>query len=160
MENEQIQEFCQEGLKISELKGVQNGLSFLIGEKFRRTFLQLKKAREKLQFLYPSEDESENHPLNKGGRALKMSYALAIQEHYSTPLEQVKHFELFLKTDDSSSSSSGKLIFQSLSQLLWVSSGSRSSWSSTHALTSCWFVEQSRTKFFIRNTSTSIGVIK
>lgn len=98
MENEQIQEFCQEGLKISELKGVQNGLSFLIGEKFRRTFLQLKKAREKLQFLYPNEDESENHPLNKGGRALKMSYALAIQEHYSTPLEQVKHFELFLKT--------------------------------------------------------------
>ena len=98
MENEQIQEFCQEGLKISELKGVQNGLSFLIGEKFRRTFLQHKKAREKLQFLYPSEDESENHPLNKGGRALKMSYALAIQEHYSTPLEQVKHFELFLKT--------------------------------------------------------------
>ena len=98
MENEQIQEFCQEGLKISELKGVQNGLSFLIGEKFRRTFLQLKKAREKLQFLYPSEDESENHPLNKGGRAMKMSYALAIQEHYSTPLEQVKHFELFLKT--------------------------------------------------------------
>jgi len=98
MENEQIQEFCQEGLKISELKGVQNGLSFLIGEKFRRTFLQLKKTREKLQFLYPSEDESENHPLNKGGRALKMSYALAIQEHYSTPLEQVKHFELFLKT--------------------------------------------------------------
>ena len=98
MENEQIQEFCQEGLKISELKGVQNGLSFLIGEKFRRTFLQLKKAREKLQFLYPSEDESENHPLNKWGRALKMSYALAIQEHYSTPLEQVKHFELFLKT--------------------------------------------------------------
>ena len=98
MENEQIQEFCQEGLKISELKGVQNGLSFLIGEKFRRTFLQLKKAREKLQFLYPSEDESENHPLNKGVRALKMSYALATQEHYSTPLEQVKHFELFLKT--------------------------------------------------------------
>ena len=98
MENEQIQEFCEEGLKISELKGVQNGLSFLIGEKFGRIFLQLKKAREKLQFLYPSEDESENHPLNKGGRALKMSYALAIQEHYSTPLEQVKHFELFLKT--------------------------------------------------------------
>ena len=69
MENEQIQEFCDEGLKISELKGVQNGLSFLIGEKFGRIFLQLKKARGKLQFLYPSEDESENHPLNKGGSA-------------------------------------------------------------------------------------------
>jgi len=97
MENEQIQEFCQEALKISELKGVQSALSFLIGEKFGRIFLQLKKAREKLQFLYPSEEESENHPLNKGGHALKMSYALTIQEHYSTPLEQVKYFELFLK---------------------------------------------------------------
>ena len=26
-----------------------------------------------------------------------MSYAMAIQEHYSIPLEQVKHYELFLK---------------------------------------------------------------
>ena len=26
-----------------------------------------------------------------------MSYALTIQEHYSIPLEQVKHYELFLK---------------------------------------------------------------
>ena len=26
-----------------------------------------------------------------------MSYALTVQEHYSVPLEQVKHYELFLK---------------------------------------------------------------
>ena len=97
MENEQIQEYCQEALKIAEVKGTPNGLSFLVGEKFGRTFLQLKKARQKLQFLYPREEASEDHPLNKGGRALKMSYALTIQEHYSTPLEQVKHYELFLK---------------------------------------------------------------
>jgi hypothetical protein len=97
MENEQIQEYCQEALKIAEVKGASNGLSFLVGEKFCRTFLQLKKARQKLQYLYPREEASEDHPLNKGGRALKMSYALTIQEHYSTPLEQVKHYELFLK---------------------------------------------------------------
>ena len=97
MENEQIQEYCQEALKIAELKGTPNGLSFLVGEKFGRTFLELKKARQKLQYLYPREEASEDHPLNKGGRALKMSYALTIQEHYSTPLEQVKHYEFFLK---------------------------------------------------------------
>jgi hypothetical protein len=97
MEKEQIQEYCQEALKIAALKGSQNGLSFLVGEKFGRTFLQLKKVRQKLQFLYPREEASEDHPLNKGGRALKMSYALTIQEHYSSPLEQVKHYELFLK---------------------------------------------------------------
>jgi hypothetical protein len=97
MKNEEIQGYCQEALKIKEVKGAQNGLSFLLGEKFGRTFLQLKKARQKLQFLYPREEASDDHPLNKGGRALKMSYALTIQEHYSGPLEQVKHYELFLK---------------------------------------------------------------
>ena len=97
MENEQIQEYCEEALKISKVNGIQNGLSYLIGEKFRRSFLQLKKAQKKLQFLYPSEETSNYHPLDKGGRALKMSYALTIQEHYSIPLEQVKHYELFLK---------------------------------------------------------------
>ena len=79
------------------MKGIQNGLSYLIGEKFRRSFLELKKTRKKLQFLYPSEETSNVHPLDKGGRALKMSYALTVQEHYSVPLEQVKHYELFLK---------------------------------------------------------------
>ena len=97
MDNAQIKEFCKEAFKVSEAKGIQNGLSYLIGKKFSNTFLQLKKARKKLQFLYPSEDASDNHPLNKGGRTLKMSYAMAIQEHYSIPLEQVKHYELFLK---------------------------------------------------------------
>ena len=97
MDNAQIKEFCEEALKVSETKGIQKGLSYLIGEKFGRNFMQLKKARQKLQFLYPSEEASDNHPLNKGGRTLKMSYALAIQEHYSTPLEQVKHYELLLK---------------------------------------------------------------
>ena len=97
MDNAQINEFCEEALKISEAEGIQGGLCFLIGEKFGRNYLQLKKARQKLQFLYPNEEASGNHPLNKGGRTLKMSYALAIKEHYSTPLEQVKHYELFLK---------------------------------------------------------------
>jgi hypothetical protein len=97
MENDQIQEYCQEALKVSEEKGIHHGLSYLIGEKFGRNFLQLKRARQKLQFLYPNKEASESHPLNKGGRALKMSYALTIQEHYSTPLEQVKYYELFLK---------------------------------------------------------------
>ena len=97
MDNAQIKEFCKEAFKLSETKGIQNGLSYLIGEKFSNTFLQLKKARKKLQFLYPSEGASDSHPLNKGGRTLKMSYAMAIQEHYSIPLEQVKHYEIFLK---------------------------------------------------------------
>lgn len=96
MENEQIQEYCQEALKISEVSGIHDALSFLLGEKFGINFVQLKKARRKLQFLYPNQEIPENHPLNQGGRSLKMSYAMTVQEHYSTPLEQVKHLEIFM----------------------------------------------------------------
>lgn len=96
MEFEQVQEYCKEAKQIAEREGTHAGLTFLIGEKFGVNFGLLRKARRKLQFLYPNDDMSANHPLNQGGRALKMSYALTVQEHYSAPLEQVKHLEFLL----------------------------------------------------------------
>jgi hypothetical protein len=96
MESEQVQEYCREALQIAERAGTHAGLSFLIGEKFGLNFSLLRKARRKLQFLYPSNDMSADHPLNQGGRSLKMSYALTVQEHYTAPLEQVKHLESLL----------------------------------------------------------------
>lgn len=96
MEFEQVQEYCKEAKQIAERLGTHAGLSFLIGEKFGVNFGLLRKARKKLQFLYPSDDMSADHPLNQGGRSLKMSYALTVQEHYSGPLEQVKHLESLL----------------------------------------------------------------
>ena len=96
MEIEQVQEYCREALQLAEREGTHASLSFLIGEKFGLNFSLLRKARRKLQFLYPSNEMSEDHPLNQGGRVLKMSYALTVQEHYSIPLEQVKHLESLL----------------------------------------------------------------
>jgi hypothetical protein len=96
MEIEQVKEYCQEALQIAEREGTHASLAFLIGEKFGSNFRLLRKARQKLQFLYPSNDMSEDHPLNQGGRTLKMNYALTVQEHYSIPLEQVKHLEFLL----------------------------------------------------------------
>ncbi|MBC8287598.1 MAG: hypothetical protein H8E42_09005 [Nitrospinae bacterium] len=96
MEFEQVQEYCKEAQQIAERAGTHAGLSFLIGEKFGVNFALLRKARRKLQFLYPHDDMSADHPLNQGGRALKMSYAMTVQEHYSEPLEQVKHLESLL----------------------------------------------------------------
>ena len=93
---EQVQEYCREALQLAELEGAHTSLSFLIGEKFGLNFSLLRKAKRKLQFLYSRNEMSENHPLNLGGRAMKMSYALTVQEHYSVPLEQVKHLESLL----------------------------------------------------------------
>lgn len=96
MEFEQVQEYCKEAQQIAERAGTHAGLSFLIGEKFGVNFGLLRKARRKLQFLYPNDNMSAEHPLNQGGHALKMSYAMTVQEHYSGPLEQVKHLESLL----------------------------------------------------------------
>ena len=96
MEFEQVQEYCKEAQLISESAGTHAGLTFLIGEKFGVNFGLLRKARQKLQFLYPNDNMSAEHPLNQGGRSLKMSYAMTVQEHYSGPLEQVKHLESLL----------------------------------------------------------------
>ena len=96
MEFEQVQEYCKEAKQIAERSGTHAGLSFLIGEKFGVNFALLRKARKKLQFLYPGDEMSEDHPLSQGGRSLKMSYAMTVQEHYSGPLEQVKHLESLL----------------------------------------------------------------
>ena len=96
MEFEQVQEYCKEAQQIAERSGTHAGLTFLIGEKFGVNFGLLRKARRKLQFLYPGDDMSADHPLNQGGRALKVSYAMTVQEHYSGPLEQVKHLESLL----------------------------------------------------------------
>jgi hypothetical protein len=96
MEIEQIKEYCQEALKIAEREGTHASLSYLIGEKFGSNFALLRKVRRKLQFLYPNDNMHEDHPLNQGGRTLKMSYALTVQEHYSVPIEQVKHLESLL----------------------------------------------------------------
>ena len=96
MKIEQVQEYCREALQLAESEGTHASLSFLIGEKFVLNFSLLRKARRKLQFLYPRNDMSEDHPLNQGGHTLKMSYALTVQEHYSAPLEQVKYLESLL----------------------------------------------------------------
>ena len=96
MEFEQVQIYCKEAQQIAERAGTHAGLSFLIGEKFRVNFTLLTKARRKLQFLYSPDDMSADHPLNQGGRALKMSYAMTVQEHYDEPLEQVKYLESLL----------------------------------------------------------------
>jgi hypothetical protein len=97
MEIEQIKEYCQEALKIAEHAGTHASLSYLIGEKFGSNFALLRKVRRKLQFLYSNDNIPEEHPLNQGARTLKMSYALTVQEHYSVPIEQVKHLESLLE---------------------------------------------------------------
>ena len=97
MTSEKIRDYCDEALIITEQKGVQNGLAFLIGEKFSLVYCQLKTEHNKLKFLHPvslPEDQGTHTP--KENKTLQLSYTLTINENYRGVFEQVDHLEEIL----------------------------------------------------------------
>ena len=98
MNSESIRNYCEEALNISEQQGVQDGLAFLIGEKFSLVYYQLKTAHNKLKYLYPdSTPENQNNPIPKGNKTLQLSYALTINENYRGVFERVDLLEKALE---------------------------------------------------------------
>ena len=90
MTSKNIRNYCAKALNISEQQGVQDGLAFLIGEKFSLVYYQLKTAHNKLKYLYPdSTSENQNNAILKGNKTLQLSYSLAINENYRGVFEQV-----------------------------------------------------------------------
>lgn len=97
MNSEQIKEYCEEALSITDQQGITDGLAFLIGKKFSRVYRQLKTAHNKLRFLYPSRDSENPNHLSLGNRTLQLSYTLTINENYRGVFEQVDQLEDVLK---------------------------------------------------------------
>ncbi len=95
MNTDQIRDLCEEALSITDRYGVEDGLSFLIGENFCRQFHKLKKTQNKLKFLYPEQMDQE--VLKHGDQDLKLSYALTMDENYRIYIQKVKHLENVLE---------------------------------------------------------------
>ena len=94
MTSENIRNYCEEALNITEEQGVHDGLAFLIGEKFSLAYYQLKAAQNKLKYLYPdSTSGNQNSLVSKESKTLQLSYALTISENYRGIFEQVDHLE-------------------------------------------------------------------
>lgn len=89
---QQIKEYCQEALDITEQYGPQEGLSFLIGEKFCEVCRDLKKFQNQVKFVYGGNREGAD-PLEMGGKSFKLSYNLTISENYRLRLNRVKTLE-------------------------------------------------------------------
>ena len=97
MTSENIRDYCEEALNITERQGVQDGLAFLIGEKFSLVYYQLKTAHNKLKYLYPdSTPGNPDNPISKGDKTLQLSYTLTISENYRGVFEQVGNLESVL----------------------------------------------------------------
>ena len=90
MTSEIIRDYCKEALSITEEQGIQEGLAFLIGEKFSLVYYQLKNAHNKLKYLYPgSTQANQKNPILKGNKTLQLSYTLTINENYRSVFERV-----------------------------------------------------------------------
>jgi len=87
----QIRAYCKEAQEIADEYGVEDALSYLIGEKFSPLLSALKKAEAKVKYLYNREDvASDGNPLSEGGVTLRAGYSLAVETHYQNSLEALK----------------------------------------------------------------------
>ena len=90
MTSKNIRNYCAKALNISEQQGVQDGLAFLIGEKFSLVYCQLKTAHNKIKYLYPdSTPGNQNNPIPKENKTLQLSYTLTITENYRDVFKRV-----------------------------------------------------------------------
>ena len=87
----QIRAYCKEAQEIANDYGVEDALSYLIGEKFSPLLSALKKAEAKVKYLYsPEEALADDNPLNAGGVTLRAGYSITIETHYQKSLEALK----------------------------------------------------------------------
>ena len=92
--SENIRNYCEEALNITQRQGVQDGLAFLIGEKFSLVYYQLKTAYNKLKYLYPdAAPRGQANRISKGNKSLQLSYIITVNENYREILERVDHLE-------------------------------------------------------------------
>lgn len=96
MTTDEIRDFCEQALEITDQLGAPKGLSFLIGEKFCEKSSELVKLRNKIKFLYADDKPGKDHPLTLGGQVFKVSYALTLNDHYKETLEQIDALEASL----------------------------------------------------------------
>ena len=84
----QIRAYCKEAQEIADEYGVEDALSYLIGEKFSPLLSALKKAEAKVKYLYSQDDTHwDDNSLNEGDVVLRTDYSMAIAAHYQKSLE-------------------------------------------------------------------------
>lgn len=94
-DHQQIKEYCQEALDITEQYGIHEGLAYLIGEKFYQVHKNLQKAKNQARFVYEHEKDggADADPLTMGGETFKLNYALTISENYRLRLARIRVLE-------------------------------------------------------------------
>ncbi|QPJ62889.1 MAG: PTS sugar transporter subunit IIA [Candidatus Nitronauta litoralis] len=92
-EYHEIRAWCKESQEIADEYGIEEALSYLLGEKFAPLLRELKKARRQVQFLYSEKDRSMVEPLAKKDQDFRLGYMMTLENNYREQLEAIKHLE-------------------------------------------------------------------
>jgi hypothetical protein len=87
----QIKGYCREALEISDEYGIDDGLSYLIGEKFCPLIVAVKQAESKTKYLYSAEEEAAIYnPAGKNDLEVQENYSLTVESTYRKSLERLE----------------------------------------------------------------------
>ena len=95
----QIKGYCREALEISDEYGIDDGLSYLIGEKFCPLIVAVKQAESKTKYLYSTEEEAAIYnPVSNNDPEIQENYSLTVESTYQKSLERLEDLK-HLRTD-------------------------------------------------------------
>ncbi|MFQ5443261.1 MAG: hypothetical protein ACE5EK_01470 [Nitrospinales bacterium] len=95
MDEDQIRDYCEEALEITDRHGVYEGLSYLIGEKFSLVLSEIKKTQSQVKFIYQENQKEERSSISEGwkDKSLKLNYSLTVHDNYRLQLKKLKSLE-------------------------------------------------------------------
>ena len=92
--SDQIQEYCEEALVITDKYGPQEGLSYLVGKKFCRVLRSLREAQNKTKFLYADDIHSfEENSLKSEEQRQEQRYAPDLKNNYKELQEEIRSLQ-------------------------------------------------------------------
>ena len=95
----QIKGYCREALEISDEYGIDDGLLYLIGEKFCPLIVAVKQAESKTKYLYSTEEEAAIYnPVSNNDPEIQENYSLTVESTYQKSLERLEDLK-HLRTD-------------------------------------------------------------
>lgn len=95
MNEDQIKDYCEEALEITDRHGVYEGLSYLIGEKFSLVLSEIKKTQSQVKFIFQENQKEGNQSMSEGwkDKSLKLNYDLTVHDNYRQQVKKLKSLE-------------------------------------------------------------------
>lgn len=92
--SDQIQEYCEEALVITDKYGPREGLSYLVGKKFCRVLRSLREAQNKTKFLYAEDIHGFGESALEGDdQGLEHSNALNLKNNYQELQDEIRSLQ-------------------------------------------------------------------